>query len=133
MQSELSKKHYPVVALVKESWLPFVWLTWLIFFLICAAIGSSHSPSMTLTLLPKVSLLLLKNKTIFWTRYTFDFNAIKWAVTVRPWDRSQNRDSWKVCIKQRRLKKLRNEAIMARNTALTRYGHARLRKFLWCL
>ena len=56
---------------------PLVGLTTLIVFLVCAAIASSHSPSITLALLSSESLLLLKNETVFRTRYTFDFTVRK--------------------------------------------------------
>ena len=71
-----------MVALIKESWLPFVGFTW-VFFLICTAIASSHSPLITSTLLSSESLLLLVNVTVFWTRYTFDFTLKKWSLLVR--------------------------------------------------
>ena len=32
-------------------------------------------------------------KTVFWTRYTFEFTVRKWSITVRPWNQSQNRES----------------------------------------
>ena len=39
------------------------------------------------------SLLLLKNETNLWTRYTFEFTVRKLSITVRPWDRGQNCES----------------------------------------
>ena len=50
-----------------------------------------------LGLLSSESLLLLKNNTVFRTRYTADFTVRKWSVTARQWDRSQNHETWKVC------------------------------------
>ena len=76
---------------------PFIGLTTLIFFLVCAAIGFSHSPSIPLALLSSESLLLLKDETFFLTRYTFDFTVRKWSGTVRQRDWGQNRETWKVC------------------------------------
>ena len=75
----------------------FVGLTRLFFFLVCAAIGSSHSPLITLALQSSKSMLLRKNEKVFRTRYTFDFTVRKWSVNVRQWHWGQNRETWKVC------------------------------------
>ena len=80
-----------MVALIRESWHSFVGLTRL-FFLICTAIRCSHSLSITFALLSSKSLFLLK-KTVFWTRFTFDFTMRKWSITVRLWGRGQNCES----------------------------------------
>ena len=98
----------PTLKFLKKTWRlawtvsyndcgPLVGLTTLIFFLVCAAIWSSHSPLITLALLSSESLLLLKNETVFRTRYTFYFTVRKWSVTVRQWNRGQNREAWKIC------------------------------------
>ena len=81
-----------MVALIEESRLPFVGLTRIIFFLICRAIKSLHSPSITLALLSSESQLLLKNEIVFWTSYTFDFTVRKRSTTMRPRDRGQNHE-----------------------------------------